>query len=520
MLLSNGGVPEEAIEPLEQCLATVEIGTGLFAAAALCRSGRPGANALNLVMAALEGDDDIIAGVAGGLLLAMNVHPEKALPVLQSRLPCLTQHGRYLILLRLKELGPAAMPLYSVVRDIAVDQSGEPGVRREALTALGSMTRGTEKASATLLEALRSQYWQVVHGAIQGFELIGFHPSEGLSVLIDLLNHQADDMRLVAAAGIRGYGKDGAPAIDAIVARFGEEQNQDVCEQLIMAIGSIGGSAVPQLVDIIKTGKVSRVEPAIRALAVVGAEAASAIARLLPTIADVRISESLVSALGIMGKRSLPAIDVLARVLDETLDDSVALHAALGLFVCSPLALPALPSLIRCIAERGSAESEVGLFAERALWALRDHAVPALESALSQYAGSEKRNIEHTLTMLGSWDDGAYAYLEDLDRDDWIAMFIAVGDVLLEEKGSVRTTHLPKLLEQRLRAGKIEWSGFPMGKRTIELNLSSLQTRLGVPLTSLGDYKPIRLTDQGLRVLREAREYMRRKALRAQRRRK
>jgi len=216
-----------------------------------------------------------------------------------------------------------------------------------------------------------------------------------------------------------------------------------------------------------------------------------------------------------MGQAAVPAIPILGRLLTESLDDEISWYAVVTLSLCGPQVKLVIPSLIECVAERGSAEDAIGSRAEQILMSFRGDAVLPLRAAFEASQGDERKHLERTLAMLDPRND-AYAYLEDLDDDKLIAMFEAVGDVLAE-MGPMSWRNIAVLLEDKALAGQFKGPEFGISEATLRTQIPRLAGLLKLrSLTAHGRNakKKGGLTDVGKRLLRDAKEYLRRKELR------
>ncbi len=299
-----------------------------------------------------------------------------------------------------------------------------------------------------------------------------------------------------------------------MIQRLGEERDMDVCERITEALVSIGEPAVADLIALVRKRDIVRAEFAVRALANIGTSAAETLASLLPTITHERTRNILVAVLAEMGPGAAPAVPVLAQMLDETLDDQLALYVVMALWSCDAAA-PAIPALIRCLRARESGEDQIAILIGRTLAQLREQAIPALQDALTDAVGTERELIERTLAILGISQSGKWAYLEDMQCDDLIAIFIEVGDLLEEDAISWRK--LSALIEEKEREGRLAFADFGMSPNSLRNYVTDLGTKLGCSLTTHGEKKKGGLSDDGRRVLSNANAYLQAKAARRNR---
>lgn len=517
LLLSQSALPDEVIPILQKLIHSSSRLESVTAAAALSQSDSDLVIAVQVLHHALLDQDEVLSSVAGVALLRVGVGQEDAVRKISKHLLGLNPGTQYSILVAAKPLGIQAKGIFDAVAKILDDSKRPPEIRQVAAAALGCITTGSARATPMLMQALRSPDWEVVKGAVDGLEASGHFPDEAAGELANLLAHKDESIRVAAASGLAVMKERAAPALPMMLKRLSEETNLDIVGLLIPALSAIGSAAIPSLVAIIVEGDRLRAEPAMQALAGMGSNAARTLAELLRQTEDERVRKMVVAVLVGMGRRAVPAIPVLADILDETDNDELAIHCTMSLCLCGPSAVAAIPALIRCITQRGCDDNAVGMWAERALWTMREHAIPALEGAIKANSNSQRKFLERALAGMGASFGSDLGRLEQFDCDDLLASFVDVGTIL-ETKGETSFRDLAIILKDKEVKGALTPGYEGVSQSGIRKHLAALENKIGGPrLTTHGDNKKGDLTPGGRALLAEAREYLRKKSLQRKR---
>jgi len=517
VLLSNGPIPSCTIPSLRKLVHHKIAQICVPSAAALIQAGLGGdidpdiGQAFRVLGVALRGGDQLLAGIAGSALIRFGLRHKESARDLREVLPKLSDDLQYSMLQTIRQLGPEAKSLFDVTAAILADTKKHAAVREAAAVALGSMTAGSDEATPLLKQALRSPHWQLVNGALRGLDAAGHLRDETVERLIDLLADEDEHMRLTAAMGVALMRKRAVPAIPVLIRRLGEEQSADAAGELVKALSSIGEAAVPSLTAVIVDGDGPRCEYAMQALAAIGSDSARTLAELLCKTDNARVRKMLLGTLVGMGRSATPGIPVMADILDKTDDDELASYAAMGIWVCGPAAVTAIYALLRCVAIRGC-DDPVGMWAERALWAMRETAIPALESAIKETSGSHRTNLERALAGMDASFGSDLGRLLHYDKDDLFALFVDIGTVL-ELQGPTSWRTMADVLTEK-HAQRLLTPGYKgTSQRFIGTRVRKLEQLLGLRLTTHGNNQKGELTQDGRAFLKEAREYLRMKSL-------
>jgi hypothetical protein len=339
----------------------------------------------------------------------------------------------------------------------------------------------------------------------------GHLPDETVDRLIELLDHDDEHMRVTAAMGARLMRERAAPVIPALIMRLGDEQNLDIVGEMIAALAAIGEAAIPSLTTVILEGDAFRSEYAMRALVAIGGDAARSLAELLPKTDNPRVQKTLVGVLVGMGRRATPAIPVMADILNHTDDDELAIHVAIGIAACGPSAGAALDALLRCIAMRGC-DDPVGVWAERALWAMKETAMPRLREVIKEISGLHRKNLERALAGMDASFGSDLGPLLHYDMDDLLALFVDIGTVL-EERGLASWRTMEEVLREKKSQGLLTPGYKGVSERFIATRVKKLGKHLRKRLTTHGGNQKGELTPDGRVLLKEARDYLRKKSL-------
>jgi len=176
---------------------------------------------------------------------------------------------------------------------------------------------------------------RAAYGAVVQF---GGGPKAAMPALTEALKNSNVDVRLNAAALLKGIGPEAVEATPALVDCLGDLR---VRPEAVEALGRIGKPAVPALVTVLKgNDRVARLG-AVQALSRIGPSAAEATPALIALLGDPDVRLEAVRTLGLIGK---PAVPGLVKALDDG-DEDVRRGAALTLGHIGPDAREATSKL-------------------------------------------------------------------------------------------------------------------------------------------------------------------------------
>jgi hypothetical protein len=502
VFLMNARAPAAALPTLQRLREKANPVLATAAAAVLLATDLQDIQALKALTKALGSKVDSAACVAACALLQGRVGLERAIPKIGQILPRLGANEQYKILVTLKHSEDDASPFFAVARDILKDDKANPMVRWQAAALLGRMAQ-RKPVIPPLLRAVRCSDPRVAAGAVEGLQRSGDSSAETVSALAGLLSHENEHVRNHAATALKSLGVKAVSAIPAMIGRLEAEQDVDTCDLLIQALGATGDAAVPELKRFLQQPVTFRHEVFVKALALTGERGVRELVALVID-GDDRLGASIALVLGTLGKRSTAAVPALAERLDEA-DDNLAFYIVWFLYMCGPWAAPAIPALVRCICARDPREDEVGAWAERVLFGMRERAIPALEAARVNAPDSVRQRIEHTLKAFVGWKQETVTPLDGIDVR-YLRQFEAVGNVLSKGPKS-----WAKILDLILDEHP-EWKGVRgISARMLQLNVERVGTYLGgVRLTSHNkkSRQSGALTDGGIRWLAAIERYL------------
>ncbi len=507
-LLTVGGVPDSATTILRELLRHDDKRIKVNAAAALLGSNVGFSDAKAILADALIGDNETLVAVAARALARQPFAKRLVVQELIEAFHKSPPMGKYYVLQGLEELGAEAHGVSAAVAATILDKSLPPAVRGQAAETLGKIAVGEKSAVDRLFAVLSSQAWQVVVGAVKGLIAQGQAGERVGGKLATLLSATDANLRMAACLGLKAMEQQARSALPALIERLGDESDLNVCGAMIEAIVAIGVEVIPTLTEVIRQGDARRIRWAAVALVRMGTAAAQHLGEALGQESDTATRCAYVMLLRDMGWKAAPAVPALGRILDETDDEELAFLATAAIFVCGQAGAPAVPSLVRCLMNRGD---ETASAAERSLKLMGTPAVAALEEALESAEGTAKRRIEETLTYFRPSEEKRFRHLERIGRDDLIRLFVLVGAFLETEK-KVGWRTIAEAIGHQITFRRIDGGRFGATANSISTGVKELRKllKMKAPLTSHSKYRSGGLTPQGRKLLREAKDYLRR----------
>lgn len=312
-------------------------------------------------------------------------------------------------------------------------------LRAEIASILGAVGRENTVAIKALFEAMHSDHWEIVSGAVMGLNKASDEfPKEALEILGGHLRSDQLVWKQMAARSLAEIGTKAAPAVSVLLDQLRIERDANVCLQIANALQSIGSAAFPQLLDAMS--KLDHSLPYL-AQALTGLDD-HGIAELVQIAfrSDIssNVQEILAFTLLMLGPRAASAIPSLIDRLDS---DSTEVQCSILLAICAIgcLADKAAPRVIELL--RTSQDGEVRHWCERALVSIGGTVTPLLHAAL-QSANDWERDRIHRVLQHGR-DTVTWA---DFDDDETLMVFVAVGNYLAQE-GSASLNAISEALE-------------------------------------------------------------------------
>lgn len=469
--------------------------------------GRSDARAI--LMRTLHGHNEWLVAIAARALLRQSLDERLAMQELMEAFDKLPALGKYHILQGLEQVGENAHGASAAVMALILDKGLPSALRRQAAETLGKIAAGNNTSVDVLFDALSCRDGQVVLGAVDGLIALGKSGQRVAGKMATLLSADNENLRAAACLGLKAMGQQALGALPTLIERLGDESNLEICNAMIEAITAIGSAAIPALMDVIRQGDARRIRWAGVALVRMGKAAAPHLAEALGEKCDTPTRYAYVMLLRDMGWDAAPAVPVLGRILDETDDEELAYLATAAIFVCGQAGAPAVPALVRGLMNRGD---ETASAAERSLKLIGVPAITALKEASKSAEGTAKRRIEEALRYFRPGEEQRFPHLERIGRDDLLRLFVLVGTFLEKEK-KAGWRKIAKVIGPQIDFKRIDGSQFGVTANTISSSVKMLSVLLKLkrPLTDNSEYRKGGLTREGSNLLKQAKEYLRRK---------
>ncbi|MBX3412811.1 MAG: HEAT repeat domain-containing protein [Pirellulales bacterium] len=503
-VLQHGHAPQSMVESLTRTLADGPDDVRVFVAAALVGTGEGNQTAMSVLANALVGDHEIHSAIAASAFVRLGIRRAEAVKQLVATLRT-NLFGRPIPVLQiLGEIGPAALSAAPAVIELVGNTSLSPLDRGYAALTLGSIRRGTGKGNKILERALHSEHWQIVQGSAEGLALVGPATSGVIRRLIELLSDDNEDLRRAAAIGLRAFGPSAVEAMSNMIGRLAVETSPKVLDELVGALSALGQSAVPSLVDIVRQGDMRTIASVVSALSWIARDHTEAV--ICATLMD---TDEVVRKAGVMvvfdlQDQASAAAPILARLLDETVDDNHAAVLIAAISACGPSGAMALDSLINALIHRHGIASE---WAENALRKIGREATRSLQSVLPRVEGEQKAKVNR---LLSSLDGGKSDLLEQFAGIDLetIRTYVLVGSFL---ESAPSASSWPTILSALQKQFPENDAGIDLdiSARTLSNRVGRLGDMLGLKLTDHAERTRGRLTKDGQRIWRSASEYLR-----------
>jgi HEAT repeat protein len=266
-------------------------------------------------------------------------------------------------------IGVLAARAIEALRDVPGDAPGREGLLVDPLYA--------GRRESEWIKLLESDNPALRLAATRSLGDMGPEAKPAVPSLIKKLDERDAFIRSAAAYSLGQIGPDAARAIPAMVRAL---KTSSYFHQGIIgpSIGKIGAPAVPALIDLTRDADDSMRWEATRAIRLIGPAASAAEARLIELLSDEKRSVRVEAAFALWKLAARrQAVDVLGQCLEDP-DEFARLTAAVHLAEIGPDAEPALPALIRALADQsppvpGAAARALGKIGPRA-----KAAVPAL----------------------------------------------------------------------------------------------------------------------------------------------
>jgi HEAT repeat protein len=348
-----------------------------------------------------------------------------------------------------------------------------PLVRVSAAAALASVDPANPRALPALIIALDSTDLEVLEPAITAIGELGPKAVAAVPKLKTIVgrndlthNSQAGDLLISAAEALGAVSPRSGEGISAFLAQLKQGDNF-VKETAIERLGRLGRNAavaVPALAAIARDVASIHRYGAVKALSRIDPQHETILPALIgllnnprPHPEDFDEEVEIITTLGLMGLKALPAVPSLVRVLEDKNPEKrdgggPAERAARALGRIGPAARDAIPALIKAM----KTDHYVRISAARALVSMGPAAKPAVSDLISLLKSQEIQIRPLAAYVLGAIGPDARAAVPALvevlnDRDTSIAA--AAGPALLRIDPTQRA-----VVEARLAAIQQDWN--------------------------------------------------------------
>ncbi|MFT3786004.1 MAG: hypothetical protein QM770_07545 [Tepidisphaeraceae bacterium] len=377
---------------------------------------------------------------------------------------------------------------------------------RDEIVALAQSALNPETTNATLIVAISTLFKEAAAGHVI------------CDALRPLIAHTRDEIRFAAANAIFQMDQSAEVLIHDLVDQFLIESNTRVVELQASALVAIGPLAVPALMNLLTSEDMQRVVAILNAISRVRSDAAEALANVLQSTPSGLVRMFAAEVLIKMGQRALPAIPVVANLLNTVFEDDLQSTLLLTITACGSDAIAAIPALIQYVADNGVRDSGFTNFALVALLNMRVQALPVLQSECESAVGQAKENLTHALGVLTPAYNPDFADFERLGNDRKIRVFIEAGSLIEHEELTwaeiarrMEPSRKPKASRGKPGQKKVQQPNKRIADQRARRAFSDIQSDLDLkePLCeTAGSKGRQRLTRQGAALLRRARAYV------------
>lgn len=499
ILLSNGGVPADAIPYLVIMLGHQDSAVAVYAASALSWCGESVAQAIPVLTKALHSDEDILGTVAASALGRLGLRSEEAVLALIRRLTEKASPHLYSVLLALRDLGNRASTAAAKLIAIARNRAMASNLRGAAAEALSSVDPSNPETKRLLTEFVTETDWQLIGAGIRGLAQTGSLGEEFLPRMVELLRSSEENQRRVAATAYRLLGPKAQSGLAELIEGVCREQNRDILLELATACALLGPLAAKPLCEIIQQGQFQRMGGACVALQLMGKSAAPEIALSLLSHDDEVVRRTSISLLRSLGADALPAMPVLIDML-PSLDDERAIDAIEVLANCHSHDSAASAMLISCLVDGSEAVSKA---AGIALTELGVDVGASLTQRMEEASPEQRQRIESYLGNRRPVTAASYERLLALNADQDLLLFLFAAEVI-ERTGTIG---LRKVANELEKLKPVVDLNLPASEASVRMMLANLSEKLQSPVNRQTT-KGTSLSDEGRALLHDVRDYL------------
>jgi HEAT repeat protein len=480
MLFHSDILDKEILAPLRKMSKSADLATAVAASVALSKSPVAEKDAHDVLVNAMSDPNSSLAAMACVGLLSMGIRHPRSMPEVRRRFASLPPFNKQHVLMTAINLGAEAAAIAPQVEAVLVDKSIEPGTRQIAARALGAISQGSKVLPAALLKALDDKEWSVVLGAVQGVAASKLAAPQAVSKLLARIDSKETEMRRTVAYAFGLLPDQIAAVVPHLIDRLGKETDPEICNLLSMSLVEAGATAVPQLIEVVVRGDIVRTHYAGNILVSIGEKAAEQIVAAIEQSPHSEASRKLLSMFGAMGKNARVAVPLLSRILEQTNDDGIAVYVARAISMIGSNATEAIPSLIRCVAQRAGEGDDVKSWATHALHRMKDRAIPSLRAQLKTLTGEAQVRLQSVLDELEPAAGKSFDLLVGVARYD-IVRFMKIAEVMLR-KGPISIRGIAREIEKETGT-----TATGLSANNITRLLGELSAACGGKLTTHGD---------------------------------
>lgn len=500
ILMSNGGVPADAVPYLISLLGHLDSAFAVYSASCLSWCGESAAQAIPVLTKALHGDEELLGCVAASALGRLGLRNQEVISVLIRRLSEDNSPQQYSIVLALKELGDRAAASASKLFAIASNRKSNSRLRAAAAESLVSVQKLNPETMQLLKGFLAAAEWPLIDAGVRCLAQLGVLSEDVLPRLAELVRSGDENLRRVAATGYRLLGAKAESGMSDLIRAICEEANRDILVELAAACVFLGPPAAKPLCDVIKQGPLQRVGGACVALQLMGRLAAPEIARSLLVDTDEVVRRMAVSLLRSLGTEAIPALPIIVEIF-PSLDDERAIDAIETIQNCGADADIGFDLLVGCLLERRGAVANA---AAAVLTKFGTKAITRLHERLLIASESDRVKIESYLKSIHHVANDKFDRLIALNADQDFLLFLVAGQVI-ETAGTIGLRKVAIQLEANERVARLN---LPASEASVRMTLADLNQKLPSPINRQTT-KGTQLTDDGRKLLRELPEYLR-----------
>jgi hypothetical protein len=478
-----------------------DMDTRVLAAAALCRL-KPSRLLVRHLLDGVKGSNVPLAVLSAMSLSAMSSHMEEGIDVMVELFRKVDNAQQLNLAIAFRAHGTKAAHAVHALSSVMFNPAASPTMKYACAKTVAIIAGPFEDGRHTLEDAIGSGDPPLIRGTIEGLHAKGSVPSDLVQRVTPWLSADDAELRCAAAESLALIGRSSSPALVALIARIGQESNEDASFAVVRALANLEEEAFPRLIDVILEHNALRTPHAAMAISRMGDAGIRLIAELLPDVQDVRLAQVMLHVIHEMGVRAAPVVPVLATLITQVEDDEVALMILLAIHSTGSGSASAVPALIQCVT-RGPEENRS--VARLALWNAGPDAIPSIERARAVADGQAKERLSHVLAGMRAPDAGEFVRYESIP-DPHLRVFAAMCELLSKSKATSYAKMSAELRSGNVsQAARRKQDGVSASQlRAIIAEIADANDGAKILDTKEGG-RTCRLTPEGVRAAREVR---------------